>query len=495
MSGLTIYDKSLRFNSTQNPVNHLKIFTTLLVSLFGLSFLSGCDSSSSNVDETGYVQFINAAKNSPNIRVTYTDSDGSDIVDAIPYGSASPLRNISSGDYDMVISWQESQDEFNDIFDGDIQVTDDRVDVVLISGDFSQPDLVYFEFDRDIDSLSDDDDEDQFSLQIINANQDSTGVDVYLSRENETFNEAQLVTNSIYQQISDVQRYDVESYKIYITATGSNAVVYESNTIDFNSNYQYLVVLREETGPSDSEYTVDVITNIFTSNFPDKESKTELRLFNGIIGHELLPEYTGVIDVNIDGTEESQSIEDLAIGTMSDTMIFSASDYSMDIIPNDLIEPIAENHFISLNPNDDKTVFLYLTEETEEVDDAPDETTVYVNSLIVENSNRVSLYDHEIKIINLVQDDDFDAIEVYFVRSNETVATADYKATASRASPRTVTLPNNTYDVSLIVQVNSSELLLDFQSITLDADSGDKYLIIEEDVESGSGYSMQLIGQ
>lgn len=469
---------------------------TLCLAIFSLSFLTACDSSSSSdQDASGYLQFINASKNSPSIRVTYTNPDDEEIVDTVAYSKSSALRNINSGDYDMVVSWQETEDDFNDIFEQEVQITDDKVDIVLLTGDFAQPELVFFEFDRDIESLSDDDDEDQFSVQVINAYQESVAVDVYLSADNETFNEAILLASPLYQQISDPRLFDVESFKIYLTLSGSSEVVYESNTVDFTANYQYLVILREETGPSDSEFSVDLVANSFTSNFPDKDSKTELRVFNGIVEHELIPNYTQIADISIDGSSDNQVIDNLSLGDMSDTLVFDASDYSMDITPDGTATPIAENHFVSLNPNDDKTVFLYLTEETEEVDDAPDEVSVYVNSLIVDNSNRVSLYDHEIKIINLVQDEEFDAIDVYFVRSDETVDTADYNATAFRASPRTVTLPNNTYDVSLIVQVNNSDLLLDFQSITLDAESGDKYLIIEEDGMSGSGFSMMLVNQ
>ena len=481
--------------SNYSCINLYKTISLITASILAL-FLSGCDSSSSDdQNESGYLQFINGSKNSPTIWVTYTNEDEEEIVDTIAFGYASRLRNLTSGEYQMVVSWQETEEDFNDVFEQDIQLFDNKVDIILLTGEFSQPELVFFEFDYDVESLSDDDDEDQFSLQVINANQDSAGVDVYLSRDDETFNEAQLLASAVYKQISDPVLFDVEDYKLYLTQTGSSEVIYESNIIEINSNYQYLLLLREESGPSESDFTVDLINNVSTINFSDKESKTELRLYNAIVEHELLPEFTGVIDIDVDGVAEDEVIEDLAQGTMSETLVLSASDYAMDIIPDGADLPIAENHFVSLNPNDDKTVFLYLTEETEEVDDEADETSVYINSLIVDNSNRVSLYDHEIKIINLVQNEDFDSISTYFVKSNETVDTADYSTTAFRAVPRSITLPNNTYDVSLIVTVNSSDLLLDFQTITLEADSGDRYLIIEEDEMSSSGYSMTLLEQ
>ncbi len=92
-------------------------------------------------------------------------------------------------------------------------------------------------------------------------------------------------------------------------------------------------------------------------------------------------------------------------------------------------------------------------------------------------------------------DEEFTSLEVYFVRTNETVSSAEYGLTSSHATPRTLVLPNNTYQVSVIAEIDQSERLLVFDSLTLDAESGDLFMLIEEDQENSEGYSIQFIPQ
>ena len=98
-------------------------------------------------------------------------------------------------------------------------------------------------------------------------------------------------------------------------------------------------------------------------------------------------------------------------------------------------------------------------------------------------------------MINLIQDDRFDDVDVYFVRSNETVSTADFSTTTQLAQSRTITLPNNTYDINLITKVDGSELLLHFQTVTLGEDDGDYFLVLEVDPLSATGYTATFIPQ
>ena len=214
----------------------------------------------------------------------------------------------------------------------------------------------------------------------------------------------------------------------------------------------------------------------------------------------MLETFENSINIEINGLNDQQQILDLAKGVMSETIELSAGDYSLDLLNSDSGETITSNHFVSLDANQDKTVFVYLSEEYEDSDNdstTPDETKIYLNSLLVENSNRISLYDHQVNVINLVQDADeeFTSLEVYFVRTNETVSSAEYGLTSSHATPRTLVLPNNTYQVSVIAEIDQSERLLVLDSLTLDAESGDLFMLIEEDQENSEGYSIQFISQ
>ena len=478
------------FNKQKIP-NLIKTTGLAVASLL----LFGCESSSSDTDENGYLKFYNASFNAPEVRIMLTQDDESSSYGMVEYGESTSLHTVTSGTYSMELEWQEGSDDYNSIYEQDILITDDDVDLVVLAGDFDSPQVLTFEYIDEDTELYDETDEDDFSLRIINVHKDSGGADLYMSAEDETFNEAVLIGSVYYGEISTNNYKEVEEYKIYITETGSSEVVFETDEIYFSNNQNYIIAVRQETGPSQSPYAIDILIGDSTLTYSDKDSGTELRVYNGLVQHELLPEFVDAVDVQISGIEQQETISDLTRGSMSETYSLPSSDYTLDIYPAGVDVAFAENHFVSLDPNDDKSAFVYLNEVTEENDDGEDETSVYVNTLIVPNSDRVSLYDHQVTVINLVQDEDFSSIKTYFVRSNETVESADYSLTSTRANPTTITLPNNTYDVSLIVNVDDSDLLIDFQSVTFEAEDGDFFMLIEKDESTNSGYSAKFIAQ
>ncbi|NQY36563.1 MAG: hypothetical protein HRT37_16640 [Alteromonadaceae bacterium] len=56
-------------------------------------------------------------------------------------------------------------------------------------------------------------------------------------------------------------------------------------------------------------------------------------------------------------------------------------------------------------------------------------------------------------------------------------------------------MPNNSYDVSILVKENVSELLLAFDQLSLSSDSRDLFMLIEEGEQSNSGYKVKFILQ
>ncbi|MCJ8273992.1 MAG: hypothetical protein MJK04_31910 [Psychrosphaera sp.] len=256
-------------------------------------------------------------------------------------------------------------------------------------------------------------------------------------------------------------------------------------------------MIRENTGASSSAFVIDMLAKTTAVvAYPDKNAGAQLKVYNGLTQHDLLPQFSARIDVSLNGLNANESITALDKGQFSEVLDISFGDYALDISAAGEATPLAENFFLSLTANDDKTLFIYQT-EVEEADDGDanttEEITLYVNTLPVNNSQRVSLYDHQINVINLV--DDYTSLKIYFVRSNETVSTAPNYLSSTRANPQTITLENNSYDVSILVNENESELLLAFDQLTLDSQSGDLYMIIEEDESSNSGYTVKLLPQ
>jgi len=181
----------------------------------------------------------------------------------------------------------------------------------------------------------------------------------------------------------------------------------------------------------------------------------------------------------------------------------------MNVVTSNDQSPMISNHLLPLNENTDKTIFFYLLEEAvdedgdgdidEDGDGYIDEIEIVVNSLVVDNSHNESIYSHQMKVINLIDQDeiidDFSSIKVYFVRNDEVIETADQYLTAIFASPNTVELLNNTYTVYVIGKLDSSDLILSSTELILDEESKDKFILLEKDADSATGYKMTFANQ
>jgi uncharacterized membrane protein len=170
---------------------------------------------------------------------------------------------------------------------------------------------------------------------------------------------------------------------------------------------------------------------------------------------------------------------------------------------------IVNNHLLSLSDNTNTTVFFYLLEEAvdedgdndvdENGDGYIDEIEISINSLVVNNSQSESIYSHQINVINLIDEneisDDFSYIKVYFVKSDETISSADQSTSAVFATPSSVQLLNNTYEVYVIGRLGSSDVILTSQELLLDENSKDQFLILEKDLSSSTNYKMAFVNQ
>jgi hypothetical protein len=61
--------------------------------------------------------------------------------------------------------------------------------------------------------------------------------------------------------------------------------------------------------------------------------------------------------------------------------------------------------------------------------------------------------------------------------------------------PESIYLPNNTYQVFAIAEVDSSEVILSSFEMILNEDSDELFLIVEADTDSPTGYRIEMIKQ
>ena len=500
---------------SQNTLSPSKTIKTFSVGLAALSLMA-C--SSDEESGTGLVKFYNASPNSPAVFMTIDDdlssSETDDVeitVSGINYGSVTGSVELDKGEYFIELAWQDSdsyeRDDLAVIYEDSVTTQSDSTTFVVLSEDIEAPRVFIYNIpDLSEDELEDDSDNDLFNLRLLNMASDSAtpSVDVYISKSNETFNEAELLTTVDYSDLSENLKLEQDDYTIYLTEPGKTEVLFTSEELSYSSATQYMLSIRNNLGTGESPFVLDWMTNSsIVYHYNDQDAQSQFRLYNGIETHEQLPDYQTNIDASLTGLTEQFEINSLPYGGLSMTMTAPNGDYSVDIVSTEEQSQLQTNHLLTLPENIKRTLFLYLEEVAvdddydgnvdEDGDGIIDETEVHIRSLQVTNSLRESIYDHQITAINLIDNDDFSSITLYYVRSDEVIETAEYSQYTTFGSERTLTLLNNTYTVYAVAREGSSDVILATDTLTLDEDSGELMVVLDESDSSASGYAMTFI--
>ncbi|WP_077288250.1 DUF4397 domain-containing protein [Cognaticolwellia aestuarii] len=496
------------------------LFSTISSStilLFASVFvLAGCGGGDDDSD-VGYVKFYNSSKNAPAVLLTIdqdleSDDDDDDdnyevTFNGVEYTEALSNFEVEPHTYFYEMGWQDEDSNDRDdlalIAEGQVTVTKDNIQLLVLTGDITSAQVETY----NIALVDDDEDEDNdlFNLRILNLHPDSSGVDVYMSESDETFNEATLVGQYNYKQLSDNQKFEQDEYIFYVTKSGTEEVLFTSSDIDYAYPAQYVMIVRENSGSGNSPYALDRVSNSSITEYLDTDSEARFRAYNAITEHDLIPNYTGTFDVYINGVDDEAEIKALERGDFSETKIQNKGDYSLDLLIPNTTESLLSNHLLGLAENTNKTIFFYLNEEDvdldgdgnvdEDNDGIVDEIEVKIRSLVVNNSTRESIYDHQITMINLVDSDDFSLVNFYFVRSDETIETALYNRSAAYTQPESVYLQNNTYQVFAVAKVDSSDVILSSFELVLNEESEELFLIVEADINEPTGYRTEILKQ
>lgn len=485
----------------------------LLASVFGLAACGGSDDSS----DVGYVAFYNNSKNAPEIILTLDEDLESDdsssennfeiTFDGIEYTNALTNYEVESKSYFYEMGWQDEdssdRDDLERIAEGEVLVTENSIQLLVLTDDITSPQVETYSMEV-VDDAQDDDD-DLFNLRVLNLHPNSTSVDVYISKSDETYNEAEIIGSYNYKQLSDNQKFSQDEYIFYITKSGTEEVLFTSGDIDYAYSSQYVMIVRENSGSGTSPYALDKMTKSSIEEYLDTGSEAKFRAYNAIKEHELIPNYTGTFDIYINGVDDEAEVSGLALGTYSNTQEMDKGDYSLDLLIPSTSERLLSNHLLGLAENTNKTVFFYSNEEgvdldgdgdVDENDDGIiDKVEVTFHSLIVDNSTSESIYEHQIKMVNLIGNDDFNFVTFYYVRSNETIETAVYNRDAEYTQPESISLQNNTYQVFVIAKEGSSEVIISSFELILDETSDELFIVVEENSNSPTGYSVEKFKQ
>lgn len=481
----------------------------------GLAVLSLTGCGSSDDDSTGYIRFYNASYNAPAVYLTVDedlDEDDDDEVEitysSVQFGSVTSNNVLDNDTYWVELGWQD--EESNDRSDLEViyqeqhKIKKDYITFVALTDDIRDPTVLTF--DIPVVDDDDDDDDDLFNLRFLNLNTNYASVDVYMSEDNETFNEAEFVSTVELNSLTDNIKVEQDQYIFYITEPGGSEPIFTSEDISYSVVSQYVVALRDNVGVGSSPFTIDSIGTNSVTELNDVNSEASFGFYNGIATNRYIPDYSGVVDLNVDLIDDSKlKVEDLAYGEFSNTTTTSNGDYSFDIYNADNDTLFIHDALLSLEENADNMVFIYA--KTDAIDDDEDDIIdenedgivddyeSIIKSITITKSTSTSIYSHGIKVVNLSDSDDFSRVKFYFVESDEVISTADNTLSVLQESNSSISLINNTYSVYAIATIEDTDIIMDSFQLTLDEDSVEQFLIFEADDSSSTGFRMTLVHQ
>lgn len=498
-------------------VLHISKAISIILLMAGLTACGSSDDDDG--DNVGYIKLYNASPNSPDIFLTLDedlDEDFDDEVEqtysSVAYGEALRRSEVPARDYNVELAWQDEDSSLRTdleiIFETNIYVPSETIIMYVLTENFPSP--VISEYS--IPVIDDDDDtaDDLFNLRFLNLHPSFDSIDVYMSKSDETFNEAVLMGTQSYLGLSDNNKLDEDQYIVYITLPGESEPLFTSVEISYPFSNQNILAIRENFGADTTPFVIDNITSSSNVEYQASDAEANFRLYNGIQVSDLIPSYEGDIAVSSAMPlfpEESflQLTEDLALGTFTESFVVENGDYEFNVKASDVEEFLLQNQLVSLPANTQRTLFYYTSESSvdedgdgdidENGDGIIDETEAIIQTLIVENSSLNRLYDHEVEIVNLVDSNDFSGVTFYFVKSDESIESADTRRTVGLASSQNVVLRNNTYEVYAIANIDNRDIILDSQLLSVDENSNEQFLIFEKDAFSPTGYNMQFVDQ
>ena len=507
---------TLEYEKHMMTLKSLQAFKSVLAASVLLFILLGCGSSDEG-SGTGYVKLYNLSKDSPSIYLTVdenlTENNDDDdhyeqTFSGVAYGSAHSNISLTSKNYYYYqLAWQDDDslatDDLTVIYEDTLALVEDTIHMIVLSDSVLSPQVMVHSF-----PVIDDDDDttnDLFNLRVLNMHSNQQAVDFYLSKENESFNEAVLVGQFDYQQLSDNQKLDQDDYIFYVTTAGSDEVLFRSSSIAFAYSSQNIMVVRDNMGAGSSPYVLDKISDSAVIEYVDAEAEAQFRAYNAVANHEQLTSYQEAFALHINGVGDSPAITFLPYGEISNALLLASGDYSVDLTTIEENTPLLSNHLLSLVENTNKTLFFYAEQEyvdadndgniDENGDGIIDEIEVNLFSLMVENSLLSSIYEHEIEIVNLIQSDDFTQVAVYFVRQDETISSATYYRELSYKNTSSIFLKNNSYQVFVIAQDNGSSIILNTFELILNEQSKEQFLVLESSDSSPTGYKTTMFKQ
>ncbi len=448
----------------------------LCLSIVGVSILSGCssDSDDSSTDYTyAYLQFYNASPNGANVEMREVDGDS---FGSSQFGDTTSMITMDSGEVELEFIRTDGDDQEVEVETLTITLKEGYKTIIVMSGDFDAP--VFTEYSYERESL-----EDHFRLFSLAVTIDASSYDFYLSDAGDPFESANhlgtvttgdMVEFEYWDQDDDSSDFDEGEYTLYLTEPGSTEVVFESQTLNFVYATEYVLAIRDVSGAIQEGTIVDTILNSSTvTAITDVEADSQYRIYNST---ELASSLQVTFGGNDDETDVTFSLDS---GELSDFTAIRYGDYRVTVESTEDGISDLSNKLITLNQGESKAILLYEDEGE-------------LGAVTFVESGLPQAYDKTVNFVNL--DTDFDDVDFYLVRNDETIDTAEYEVQNVEFGETNIeVLPSDYYEIIAVYEDENDELVLLDRTSLFGFNEEQNYIVTVEPADTPTGYEINIL--
>jgi hypothetical protein len=441
-----------------------------------LSFLllSACSSSDDDGDDTfadSYLQFYNGSANSA--ATLMAEVDGNTLGTAT-YGDASGLITAENGEVELEFFRIDADDQEVTLEEVTVDLKNGEKVLMILSGDYVSPTFTEHRYIRE-------DLEDHFRLFATSVISESGNYDLYMSAAGEPFSAANSLGTVNYEQFDELTYWDPDTdsddfdegeYILYLTEPGASEPFFESATISFAFDTEYVLALRTTSGAIQDEVVVDLIINSSAvANYADEDASAQYRIYNSLDDSES-------VSLSLAGNEGTSDDSTLSANTLGEFTEVEFGDYRLTATIGD---DGFNNRLVTLNQGESEAIILYRDEEDN------------LNSISFEESNLPQVFDHQLQIVNLVPD--YFDIDFYFVRKDETIESAEYQiAGLDYEESRSITLPSDFYElIAVFDDSNDTQVLLDRTELLGINEEVNYIITVEKTDDSDTGFKISVL--
>ncbi|MBU2069771.1 MAG: DUF4397 domain-containing protein [Gammaproteobacteria bacterium] len=430
---------------------------TSCVLLASALVLSACGGSSSNDSATAesFLQFYNGAAGTGNAILSAGDKS----VGSATYGDVSSVISLEPDSYTLQVKDVATSAS---LLSKDLPLVVDNKALFILTQQGQQYDYLTVDVSRT------EPEEGKFKLHLVNLSAQHSQLDLYMAQVGNGFNNADKLDSLSQNEVStEVVNNDIGQYRFFLTAAGSQTPLFTTDAINFAYRNSYVLIVRDKFGPIANQLSLDIVLNSTTvAAHNDVDAGAQFRVYNSLATSVAL-------------TLDNVSAGSVAAGQLSAYQDHAKGDFSLSVrdADNNLL---LNSALLSLAAGESKAVLLY------------NNKAGATEALAVAEKDSPQQKSHDLIVANLVAD--FDRLQFYFVRQNETIADARYHVkNLDFKKQQSLTLPEDYYAIALVqVAENGSTTLLDKTDL-LQLTPGKHYILLaEQDDAAPSGYKLTL---